>query len=714
MTRRGYANDMAAEGFRVFRCKPRSKQPAAKRWPSIATNDAATVRDWFADDVHNIGVYAGERIVGGVIRHMVVIDLDTKGGKDGHAALGALAPAHDGLPDTFTIRTPSGGLHLYFHTSRAIGTNANMLAPGVDVRGVGGYVVGPGSEVDGGAYTVAEAHQLADCPAWLEALLPHPGTKLGERGKRAALPGIDPERATARAVAYLAGLDAVTEGGRNHAAFAAAAKVKDLGCGQDECQALMLEHWPCEPMLEPEELAVTIASAYRNGQNPQGAAAPEAQFEPVEPDDNEPQAEHPLRAINEQWAIAAEAPKVVVYRERRHGTTGQKVFEAFHKAGFMDLHADRMFDGKPLALAWWNWPGRRIYPGGVEFAPLLNLPHDTLNLWGGFAVQPAPGDWSLMKDHIRDVICGGDRALHEYVLDWLARMVQRPGEPGQVAIVLRGDRGTGKGTLGEALLDLVGLHGIHLNDPKQLTGQFTGHLAGKVFVFSDEAVFAGDHSSVPRLKAMITERRVPMERKGIDIVQVRNCAHVLMASNDDWVVPAGEHERRFCVIDVSSHRRGDIPYFGAIRAQMAAGGLAAMLHELQTRDISAFDVYDFPHTAAEVDQQLATMDGKNGWLRDALLHGWVAGAEWSEHGALVSKSAAYDDYVRHSQAQREYRPEKREAFWKYLRKVMGEVGAVITTSQTHGGERSAGLPPLSQAREAFERMLGRKLSWSDD
>lgn len=281
MDRAGYATELGANGFRVFRCVPGGKQPAAKRWPSVATHDADKVRDWFADNTHNIGVFAGERIVDGSVQHMVVIDLDAKGGKDGIAALRALADPHGGLPDTLTVRTPSGGLHLYFHTSRAVGSNANVLAPGVDVRGVGGYVIGPGSEVDGGVYAVAKDHELADCPVWLESLLPHPGAQHAEPGSRAALPGIDPERAHARAVDYLTHLDTVTEGGRNHAAFAAAAKVKDLGCGPDECQALMLEHWPCEPMLDVDELRQTIASAYRNGRNAQGADAPECQFEPV-------------------------------------------------------------------------------------------------------------------------------------------------------------------------------------------------------------------------------------------------------------------------------------------------------------------------------------------------------------------------------------------------------------------------------------------------
>ena len=349
--------------------------------------------------------------------------------------------------------------------------------------------------------------------------------------------------------------------------------------------------------------------------------------------------------------------------------------------------------------------------GGVEFAPGVQLPRNVLNLWGGFAVRPAPGDWSLMRAHIRDVICGGDADLDAYVMNWLARMVQKPGEPGQVALVLRGDRGAGKGTLGEALGDIFGRHGIHLNDPQQLSGQFTGHLAGKVFVFADEAVFAADRSSTSRLKAMITEQRVPMERKGIDIVQVRNCAHILMASNDAWVVPAGTLERRFCVIDVPATRIGDIAYFGSIRDQMKKGGAAAMLHELQARDLSRFNVWDYPHTEAELDQQLATLDGWGSWLHGALTQKWAAGTEWTSTGALVSRSAIYDEYVRHSRDQREYRPVGQSEFGKRLRKLMALGGALIKNKQSHHGERSALLPPIELARDAFEKFLGRPMVW---
>ncbi|EIM04121.1 bifunctional DNA primase/polymerase [Rhodanobacter denitrificans] len=702
-----WALALAAEGLEIIPLRNGTKLPAIKTWPAKANNNADQVRQW-ADQFPgcNWGV-ATERYKAGAL---LVVDVDCKNGKNGDAELLRLDLTGKALPETFEVSTPSGGRHLYYRSPRAVASNAGSLGDGLDVRSAGGYVVAPGSLLKSGSYDVTQRRDIAPAPQWLVDACGTP--QAAARAARKSLEGIDPARAEARAVAWLKKQPPAAAGGRNAAGFRVAAKLKDLGIGVDQCAPLMLEHWACEPMLDPEELQHVARSAFTYGREPQGSDAPEALFIAAPPPaGGEAATLHPFEALNREWAVVAEPPRVVVYRQRIDAHTGQRVFEGFRKEGFKDLLADQRFDGKPLALAWWGWQGRRKYDGGVEFAPGVDLAPNVLNLWGGFAVQPVAGDWSLLREHIRAIICRGNEVLDTYVLNWLARMVQKPGEPGQVALVLRGERGAGKGTLGEALTELLGRHGIHLNDPNQLSGQFTGHLAGRVFVFADEAVFAGDRSSTPRLKAMITEQQLPMERKGIDIVQVRNCAHILMASNDDWVVPAGPLERRFCVLDVARDRIGDTAYFGRIRAQMRAGGLAAMLHDLQALDVSAFDVWDYPHTQAEVDQQLATLDAAGSWLHGALMSARIAGNDWTDTGASAPRAAAHEEYARQSREQKEYRPLNPPAFWKYVRKVMATGGAVVQDRKAHSGERSAVFPPLSDARNAFAKYLGRALEW---
>ena len=58
-------------------------------------------------------------------------------------------------------------------------------------------------------------------------------------------------------------------------------------------------------------------------------------------------------------------------------------------------------------------------------------------------------------------------------------------------------------------------------------------------VFADEAFGVEDRSSSGVLKMLITEPTIPIERKGLDVVQAKNVVHLIMASNDDWVIPAG-------------------------------------------------------------------------------------------------------------------------------------------------------------------------------
>jgi hypothetical protein len=275
---RQWAQDAAALGLRVFPVKSNQKTPDIAAWPKAASCDASTVEKWFRDGERNIGIYAGERMVDGAPRPMVVLDLDVKKGKDGVAELARLCEQHGALPETLTVGSPSGGKHIYLYVPSQVATGVDVLAPGIDVRARGGYVLAPGSRIDNKEYTVLVNEEIADCPDWLFAMLKPARTR---SSNRAPLKGIDPERAEKRAIEYLTALKEVTEGGRNDAAFKAAAKVKNLGCDQSACVPLMLEHWPCVPMLDTDELQTVVASAYRGSQDPQGSDAAEAAFEPV-------------------------------------------------------------------------------------------------------------------------------------------------------------------------------------------------------------------------------------------------------------------------------------------------------------------------------------------------------------------------------------------------------------------------------------------------
>jgi hypothetical protein len=128
-------------------CKGQCGQPGHGVYD--ATTNAADVRRLFllAPHADGYGVACGGTLVG--------LDLDRHGDKDGVATLNRLAAEHGfEVPRTLTVCTPSGGFHLWFTVPDGVNVppSVGRLGDGVDVRGTGSYLVGPGSSGRNGQY----------------------------------------------------------------------------------------------------------------------------------------------------------------------------------------------------------------------------------------------------------------------------------------------------------------------------------------------------------------------------------------------------------------------------------------------------------------------------------------------------------------------------------------------------------------------------------
>jgi hypothetical protein len=171
---------LLGRGLAVFPLPPGSKE-AGPGWHRQCTTDITVAAGWPAGSNTGVGCRASS---------VVGLDLDRHAGKpDGVASFARLCGEHGtGWPSTFTVATPSGGLHLYFRVSAGDGfASAIGWLPGVDIRGpgrkAGGYLAGPGSATAAGRYVVAADVEVAPLPRWLFPLLPV-----------AAKPGPLPER----------------------------------------------------------------------------------------------------------------------------------------------------------------------------------------------------------------------------------------------------------------------------------------------------------------------------------------------------------------------------------------------------------------------------------------------------------------------------------------------------------------------------------------
>jgi len=170
-----WAQHLASRGWAVFPLAPGTKRPAIREWEHRATTDPKRIKGcWYAGAGYGIGIATGPS-------RLVVLDLDpadTADEPDGAGGLAALTAARGvQLAATFTVTTPRGGTHLYYRTPPGVRlrNTAGTLAPHVDTRAEGGYVVAPGTILPNGGYELLDDTNPPELPAWLvQALTERP------------------------------------------------------------------------------------------------------------------------------------------------------------------------------------------------------------------------------------------------------------------------------------------------------------------------------------------------------------------------------------------------------------------------------------------------------------------------------------------------------------------------------------------------------------
>jgi len=440
-----------------------------------------------------------------------------------------------------------------------------------------------------------------------------------------------------------------------------------------------------------------------------------------------------LNELNRRHFIATEGGKTrvwsVVYNDELerfdHVTSSfEDIRNRYSKYFFT---SEEFGKAKQLGSSWLTWRGRRDYDK-IVFAPNGNVPPNYYNLWRGFVVVQRPGDWSLFRNHLLNVVCREDAKRFEYLMGWIATLYQRPDLQAEVAIVLKGKKGTGKSIVGKALSRPLGQHAIHLHNQKYVTGNFNAHLRDAVFVIGDEAFWAGDKQGESVLKGLITDDRIIIEGKGRDAIAAKNRIHLLLISNDDWVVPASLEERRFFVLEVTNDKIQDHAYFGAIQQQLDNGGYEAMLYDLLRWDIAQFNIREVPETKELTEQKLHSLDPFKAWWYSKLNDGIILAHQesWDDP---VQTGKVFDDYSREvGNSGARYRAMVTQ-FGIFLKRVCptGWPKKYPETVERKEGEGDKAVtktvrlwfyrfPPLDECRRAFEH-LGRfseSIKWDDD
>jgi len=433
-----------------------------------------------------------------------------------------------------------------------------------------------------------------------------------------------------------------------------------------------------------------------------------------------------ISEINRSYALAIWGGKAVVVNEQPHGPVNDRVrvmsFDSMNSWYANQYTEIRGADGKKRSVTWakaWHQHRDRRQYAGAEFFPNPDGTACTpnyLNLWRGFSVEASEaGSCEKFKDHLRVNVCNEDEELYRYLTGWMAHLVQRPRDRAGIALVLRGRKGTGKTKVGEVLGSLFAPHYFLVDDARYLTGQFNAHMASCLLLQADEAMWAGDKAAEGRLKGLITSQIQMVEAKGIDPIRMENRVHVIMTSNEEWVVPASGDERRFFVLDVGSLCERNNTYFAEIDAELDGGGRERLLHDLLKFDLNSFNIWDVPQTKALLDQKLGSLSPIDEFWYSRLHDGSLIHGDdtWR---TVIARDDLYAEYLKEVKSRNMGRARGSADFGKRLKKLLPSIRDTRPAIEKEPGvlkrTRCYELPSLQECRESFEKHLGQPISWS--
>lgn len=252
------------------------KEPATREGWHIASNDPEQIAQWRRiNPDFNWAVACGPS-------NLFVIDVDPNGLEWWNKLLERDTAIREAVERAFHVRTPRGGLHVYFKGEGP--STASRIAGGIDTRGgikrdgkivSGGYVLLPGSKTPAGTYSALPGGGLFDLPQAISAIIP-------ERKKTDTLgleknPEADKPRNVKWAVDLLqnyvqSGRVSVEGAGGNNTAFQVAASILDKAISPGLAFDLMWEHWNphCQPPWDDFELETIIRNAAEYGEDTEG------------------------------------------------------------------------------------------------------------------------------------------------------------------------------------------------------------------------------------------------------------------------------------------------------------------------------------------------------------------------------------------------------------------------------------------------------------
>lgn len=593
------------------RCKRIGKHPATANGVQAATNDESQITQWWTENPYaNIGLATG-------FENIIVMDVDEGVKKDGTVKVGPESletlRGNNEIPETLMVKTGSGGKHYYFLTEHEFKNSASKVAPDIDFRAYGGYVILPPSNHEsGGKYEWLNQAPIADLPGWLaEKLAGRKKIDLSEDApdEEAAKHALKKEKLTKKQLLKLlefipASVDRDTwwqvgaaiqkEFGNNEESYAIFDDWSKTDPDSYDAKTTR-RHW--ESFVDKGITGGTIFH-YAKEHGFRG-------FDVEAADDPE---------IKDNWIYVASIKRFV---ETNHLTEWDKdqfdaMFSPMFERGAPSSHVLRNPLFKRVSGVTY-WPKKEMYvtEGGI----------DKVNYWRDTAAKPIPGSVKPLLDHVAYLFPDGPEG--NILLDYLAFQYQYPGEKIHWAVLLEGAPGNGKSFFATLMRLVLGDSNVSMVHNDQLHETFTGWQRNTQLIVVEEMMARARLELMNKLKPMITESWCTIREMYRPPYQQPNRFNFLFFTNHKDSLIIDNTDRRYCILKSDSAPNPDENYYTELFAWVKSSA-PQIAHFFANRDLSQFK----PKAHAPMTRGKRALVAQSMLPLDAFISERVEAQEW--------------------------------------------------------------------------------------
>ena len=343
------------------------------------------------------------------------------------------------------------------------------------------------------------------------------------------------------------------------------------------------------------------------------------------------------------------------------------------------------------------------------------------NLWDGYAikysscqdVKKAELDTSPFLQHLFKRWCKSNTEIYNFLMGWIAKTIQHPEIKLRSAIVIKGKEGSCKGQVLELISRIIGeRYFFQPSGPDEILGNWNSGMSGKKLIFLDECVWGGDKQKSGTLKKLITEDRYTVKTKFLPDYVLKNVMNLMMASNEEWCVPAGTNARRYLVLEILNdlaglNKKNDTILKEIIKEINTPNDVLALAKTFYEWDLSNFNDRRPPQTEGLRTQKIHSFSNCQRFILTALNNGAIGKFSF---GSLVPKNDIFQLFK--DEYKDKHTPLK--IFWDNVADMIGGEYNKTKPRKIDGeSKRCVPLPTLEQARTTFKLYVGDE-DWTFD